>query len=248
MNPSTADLAQRDRSGAGARRSIVLPNNSNVILAAEQAAGLARDSASWSCRPTRFRPASRRWSPSNPSRGAEENAAEMRELLATRRHRRGDDRLARRRAERPRRSARATGSGSRSGEPVAGGADFDDVAAAVVEQAARRAARRADAADRSGRARAGRARSSVSRSGTRSSSSTSSRAGNLTTHCFCRRNRLAGAWRRPIRLLLVEDNQVFREALELLLGLQDDIEVVASVADGSAAAAARPGRTGPTSC
>jgi DNA-binding NarL/FixJ family response regulator len=41
-----------------------------------------------------------------------------------------------------------------------------------------------------------------------------------------------------IRLLLVEDNQVFREALELLLGLQDDIEVVASVAEGSAAAEA----------
>ena len=40
----------------------------------------------------------------------------------------------------------------------------------------------------------------------------------------------------PIRLLLVEDNQVFREALELLLGLRDDIEVVATVAEGSAAA------------
>jgi DNA-binding NarL/FixJ family response regulator len=40
----------------------------------------------------------------------------------------------------------------------------------------------------------------------------------------------------PIRLLLVEDNQVFREALELLLGLRSDIEVVASVSEGSAAA------------
>ena len=37
----------------------------------------------------------------------------------------------------------------------------------------------------------------------------------------------------PIRVLLVEDNQVFREALELLLGLRDDIDVVASVADGT---------------
>ena len=35
-----------------------------------------------------------------------------------------------------------------------------------------------------------------------------------------------------IRVVLVEDNQVFREALELLLGLRDDIDVVASVADG----------------
>ena len=39
----------------------------------------------------------------------------------------------------------------------------------------------------------------------------------------------------PIRLVLVEDNQVFREALELLLGLRSDIVVVASVADGSSA-------------
>jgi two-component system response regulator DesR len=40
---------------------------------------------------------------------------------------------------------------------------------------------------------------------------------------------------RPVRILLVEDNQVFRDALELLLGMRADIEVVAAVADGSAA-------------
>ena len=39
-------------------------------------------------------------------------------------------------------------------------------------------------------------------------------------------------------MVLVEDNQVFREALELLLGLRDDIEVVASVADGGDAVSA----------
>jgi two-component system invasion response regulator UvrY len=39
----------------------------------------------------------------------------------------------------------------------------------------------------------------------------------------------------PVRIVLVEDNQVFREALELLLGLRSDVEVVASVADGSGA-------------
>jgi len=42
----------------------------------------------------------------------------------------------------------------------------------------------------------------------------------------------------PVRVLLVEDNQVFREALELLFSLRDDIEVVASVGDGINAAPA----------
>jgi DNA-binding NarL/FixJ family response regulator len=41
----------------------------------------------------------------------------------------------------------------------------------------------------------------------------------------------------PIRVVLVEDNDVFREALELLLGLRSDMEVVATVPDGSDAAA-----------
>lgn len=40
---------------------------------------------------------------------------------------------------------------------------------------------------------------------------------------------------RPVRILLVEDNQVFRDALELLLDMRADVEVVASVADGSGA-------------
>ena len=37
----------------------------------------------------------------------------------------------------------------------------------------------------------------------------------------------------PIRIVLVEDNKVFREALELLLALRSDVEVVAAVGDGS---------------
>ena len=35
----------------------------------------------------------------------------------------------------------------------------------------------------------------------------------------------------PVRVALVEDNQVFREALELLLGLRAEIDVVASAED-----------------
>ena len=43
---------------------------------------------------------------------------------------------------------------------------------------------------------------------------------------------------RPIRVLLVEDNAVFRQALELLLELQEGLEVVGAIAEGSAAVGA----------
>ena len=42
----------------------------------------------------------------------------------------------------------------------------------------------------------------------------------------------------PVRVVLVEDNEVFREALELMLGMRDEVEVVAAVGDGAAAVAA----------
>jgi DNA-binding NarL/FixJ family response regulator len=38
-----------------------------------------------------------------------------------------------------------------------------------------------------------------------------------------------------VRLVLVEDNQIFRETLELLLGLRPDIDVIASVPTGNEA-------------
>jgi DNA-binding NarL/FixJ family response regulator len=41
---------------------------------------------------------------------------------------------------------------------------------------------------------------------------------------------------QPVRVVLVEDNQMFRETLELLLDLRPEIEVVASVATGNEAA------------
>jgi DNA-binding NarL/FixJ family response regulator len=41
--------------------------------------------------------------------------------------------------------------------------------------------------------------------------------------------------RRPVRVVLVEDNDTFRETLELLFGLRDEVEVVGSVATGDAA-------------
>ena len=42
----------------------------------------------------------------------------------------------------------------------------------------------------------------------------------------------------PVRILLVEDNDVFREALELLLGMRSDVQVVGAVGDGAAAVSA----------
>ena len=42
----------------------------------------------------------------------------------------------------------------------------------------------------------------------------------------------------PIDVLIVEDNAVFREALEVLLGLEGDLRVTGSVEDGRSALAA----------
>jgi two-component system response regulator DesR len=39
----------------------------------------------------------------------------------------------------------------------------------------------------------------------------------------------------PIRVVIVEDNDVFRETLEVLLALRPDIEVTAALADGERA-------------
>ena len=41
--------------------------------------------------------------------------------------------------------------------------------------------------------------------------------------------------RPPIDVVLVEDNDVFRQALELMLGVTPDVRVAAAVADGNAA-------------
>jgi DNA-binding NarL/FixJ family response regulator len=40
----------------------------------------------------------------------------------------------------------------------------------------------------------------------------------------------------PVRVVLVEDNDTFRQTLELLLGMRDEIDVVGSVANGEDAA------------
>jgi DNA-binding NarL/FixJ family response regulator len=42
---------------------------------------------------------------------------------------------------------------------------------------------------------------------------------------------------KPVRVILVEDNDIFRETLELLFGLRDEIDVVGSVSMGDNAPA-----------
>jgi fatty acid kinase len=130
MNPSTADLLAAIRRAPG-ESVVVLPNNSNVILAAEQAAAHAEKTV---------RVVSTDSLPAglaamvvfDPTRGAEENAAEMADVLST--VATGEVTVASRDVELNGISIREGAYvGLAGGEPVAGGADFDEVASRVVE-------------------------------------------------------------------------------------------------------------------
>ena len=46
---------------------------------------------------------------------------------------------------------------------------------------------------------------------------------------------------QPIDVVLVEDNEIFREALELMLGVTPDVRVVGALPNGEAALEACPG-------
>jgi DAK2 domain fusion protein YloV len=130
MNPPTADLlAAVD--AVPAAEAVVLPNNANVILAAEQAARL-------SARPVQVVPARSLQAglaalvAFNPERSAEENAAEMREALAS---------VATGLITIASRDATIDGVSAQEGEflgllddrAVAAGPSFDEVARTVVE-------------------------------------------------------------------------------------------------------------------
>jgi uncharacterized protein len=131
MNPSTADLVVAI-AAAPADEVIVLPNNANVILAAEQAAAHTEKRAEVVA--TDSLPAGlAAMIVFDPDRAAADNAAEMREVLAT--VTTGEVTVASRDVEMNGLAIRAGAYlGLADGKAVAGGANFDDVAAAVVDR------------------------------------------------------------------------------------------------------------------
>ena len=131
MNPSTADLVAAIEA-APADGVIVLPNNSNVILAAEQAAEHTDRRAEVVA--TDSLPAGLAAMVAfDPDRDIAENAAEMRDTLAS--VATGEVTIASRDVEMNGISIREGAYlGLANGEAVAGGADFGEVAAAVVER------------------------------------------------------------------------------------------------------------------
>lgn len=131
MNPSTADLVAAIEAAPG-QEVLVLPNNSNVVLAAEQAARLAGKRVE--VVPTdSLQSGLAAMVAFDPDRSADQNAAEMWEILET---------VATGEVTIASRDAQLNGIPVREGEflglvadeAVAGGTDFDEVATAVAER------------------------------------------------------------------------------------------------------------------
>jgi fatty acid kinase len=131
MNPSTAQLVDAIESTRAAEI-VLLPNNSNVILSAEQAAGLVDMPVT--VVPTDSLPAGlAAMIAFDPERTAAENAAAMNGIVDD--VKTGEVTIASRDVEMNGLSVRkGAWLGLANGEAVAGGADFDDVAAAVAER------------------------------------------------------------------------------------------------------------------
>jgi uncharacterized protein len=131
MNPSTADLLRAVESLA-ADEAIILPNNSNVVLAAEHAAANA-DRSVEVVAATSIPAGLAALVAFDGSRSAVENAGEMRdaaEAVAT-----GEVTVASRDVQLDGLSIRkGDWLGLADGAPVAGGADFDSVTWEVVER------------------------------------------------------------------------------------------------------------------
>ena len=239
MNPSTADLLAAVEA-LPEQGVVLLPNSKNVVLAAEQAA--EQSGKDVRVIPTRSLQAGLGALVAfDIGRPLDENVAEMEEAAAA--VRAGS-------VARASRSAKvgdvdvAEGEflGLVDGEPVASGETLEPVATDVV---ARLVGDGADvltvlvgdgAGESDGVVDAIRAAHPASRS-------RCTRAASRITPFFSRSNDpiLTGMEGQPIDVVLVEDNDTFRQALELMLGLTPDVRVVAAVADGESALSVCPG-------
>jgi uncharacterized protein len=131
MNPSTAELVDAIEATPAAEV-VLLPNNANVILSAEQAAGLVDKPVT--VVPTDSLPAGlAAMLAFDPERPAAENAEAMNEVVGG--VKTGEVTIASRDVELNGLAVRkGAWLGLAEGEAVAGGSDFDDVAAAVAER------------------------------------------------------------------------------------------------------------------
>lgn len=131
MNPSTADLVAAVDAAPG-NEVILLPNNANVVLSAEQAARLASKRTEVVSTDS-LQAGLAAMVSFTADRSAADNAAEMREAAGS--VSTGEVTVASRDVDLNGLSIRK-GSylGLAAGEPVAGGADFDQVAKAVAER------------------------------------------------------------------------------------------------------------------
>ncbi len=131
MNPSTADILRAVQS-LDAEEGIILPNNSNIILAAEHAAAHA-DRNVEVVHADSIPAGLAAMVAFDGSRSAAENAEEMRKAAAS--VSTGEVTIASRDVQMNGIAIhKGDWLGLAAGEPVAGGADFDEVAYAVVEQ------------------------------------------------------------------------------------------------------------------
>jgi uncharacterized protein len=129
MNPSAAELVAAIEA-APAKDVVVLPNNSNVILSAEQAVDLTEKRVEV-VKADSIPAGLAAMVAFDPGRSGDENAAEMRDVLETVAS--GAVAVASRDAEMNGLSIqKGTYLGLAEGKPVAGGTDFTQVAAAVV--------------------------------------------------------------------------------------------------------------------
>jgi fatty acid kinase len=131
MNPSTADLLRAVQS-LDAEEGIILPNNSNIVLAAEHAAANA-DRVVEVVPATSIPAGLAAMVAFDGSRSAAENAREMREAIAS--VATGEVTIASRDVQMNGVAiTKGEWLGLTDGKPVAGGVDFDDVTYAVVEE------------------------------------------------------------------------------------------------------------------